>query len=133
MGMVIRDEFGTLIRILPDENRFVRYLDSRYRMEWSDCLRADPCTYCGKDGGTVDHVEPKATGGEVSTITNGVGCCTECNNRKGDIDLLSFLSGKRATYKRRLTKKQIIERNTLNRGFFSSEQIEMMKEVVHDD
>ncbi len=45
------------------------------------------CQYCGKEVSynkyTVDHVTPKSQGG-LSTWTNVVCSCHECNNRKAD-------------------------------------------------
>jgi 5-methylcytosine-specific restriction endonuclease McrA len=45
------------------------------------------CQYCGKQPGTnaltIDHVVPRAQGGE-STWTNCVLACWECNTRKAD-------------------------------------------------
>jgi len=50
-------------------------------------LRRDShrCQYCGKSDImlTVDHIMPKAKGGEDSW-ENLVTACVECNNRKGD-------------------------------------------------
>jgi 5-methylcytosine-specific restriction endonuclease McrA len=48
------------------------------------------CQFCGiqleKKDCTVDHVVPKARGGQ-STWTNCVTSCTDCNNLKGDLTL----------------------------------------------
>lgn len=45
------------------------------------------CQYCGdklgKTGGTIDHVIPRAKGGQTS-YTNCVACCRQCNNWKAD-------------------------------------------------
>lgn len=45
------------------------------------------CQYCdiklGKQGGTIDHVIPRARGGQT-TYTNCVASCKECNNKKAD-------------------------------------------------
>lgn len=45
------------------------------------------CVYCGiklgKQGGTIDHVVPRARGGQ-STYTNCVASCKSCNNKKAD-------------------------------------------------
>ncbi|NLS09945.1 HNH endonuclease [Nesterenkonia sp. MY13] len=48
-------------------------------------LRRDQrnCGYCGKTAATVDHVIPKARGGD-SSWENLVACCGPCNVRKGD-------------------------------------------------
>jgi 5-methylcytosine-specific restriction endonuclease McrA len=53
------------------------------------------CQYCGaklgKTGGTIDHVVPKARGGQ-STYTNCVASCKSCNNQKADkrLDEIGF-------------------------------------------
>ncbi|TAK56703.1 MAG: HNH endonuclease [Bacteroidetes bacterium] len=43
------------------------------------------CQYCGRSDSmlTVDHIVPKARGGE-DTWENLVAACVHCNNRKGD-------------------------------------------------
>ncbi|GAB3850234.1 HNH endonuclease [Nesterenkonia populi] len=48
-------------------------------------LRRDhrTCAYCGKPAATVDHVVPRARGGD-SSWQNLVACCGPCNVRKGD-------------------------------------------------
>lgn len=40
------------------------------------------CVYCGKIATTLDHVVPKAKGGQHAW-DNVVACCQPCNNRKG--------------------------------------------------
>jgi len=42
------------------------------------------CQYegCNRRGTTIDHVQPRAQGG-LSTWSNEVACCPECNARKG--------------------------------------------------
>jgi 5-methylcytosine-specific restriction endonuclease McrA len=44
------------------------------------------CQYCGRKGKdlTLDHVLPKERGG-AHTWENLVACCTECNNKKGNL------------------------------------------------
>lgn len=46
-------------------------------------MRNRPCTYCGKDGGTVDHVIPLSRGGK-DHWTNMVPCCEPCNSEKSN-------------------------------------------------
>lgn len=52
---------------------------------WKQNLAHGVCYYCGgsfsKDALTMDHVVPLARGG-VSTKTNCVVACKECNNKK---------------------------------------------------
>lgn len=44
------------------------------------------CQYCGKKGKdlTLDHIQPKERGG-THTWENLVACCSECNNKKGNL------------------------------------------------
>lgn len=41
------------------------------------------CQYCGDPASTIDHVHPRARGGE-HRWENVVAACGPCNNRKGD-------------------------------------------------
>lgn len=41
------------------------------------------CVYCSRPAGTVDHVVPRARGGQ-SSWENLVACCSPCNVKKGD-------------------------------------------------
>ena len=43
------------------------------------------CYYCGKHGGTKDHVIPKSKGG-----TRTVECCGKCNHTKADLSVEEF-------------------------------------------
>lgn len=53
-------------------------------------LRADPCAYCGGQGGTIDHVQPIAYGG-ADHWENLTGACAVCNGAKSARGLLWFL------------------------------------------
>jgi len=44
------------------------------------------CAYCGKDATTVDHIHPRARGGE-NTWMNVVAACSPCNSKKSDLTL----------------------------------------------
>lgn len=44
------------------------------------------CVYCGKRADTIDHVIPRAMGGE-NTWENCVAACAKCNNKKADSTL----------------------------------------------
>ena len=44
------------------------------------------CAYCGKKANTVDHVQPKAHGGQHKW-ENVVASCYKCNNKKSDKSL----------------------------------------------
>lgn len=50
----------------------------------------DPCSYCGRAGGTVDHIVPVATGGD-GDWQNVAGACLSCNASKSATSLLQFL------------------------------------------
>lgn len=50
-------------------------------------LRLDPCTYCGREAGGIDHIQPTSVGG-VDDWTNYAGCCQRCNATKGTLPLL---------------------------------------------
>jgi hypothetical protein len=49
---------------------------------WGGC-----CAYCGEPAGTLDHVKPRARGGQ-SVLRNLVACCAQCNRDKGSVDWL---------------------------------------------
>lgn len=55
-------------------------------------FRADPCAYCGDEGGTVDHILPTSTGG-TDDWDNMTGACARCNSTKNQLGsiLLSLL------------------------------------------
>jgi 5-methylcytosine-specific restriction endonuclease McrA len=59
-------------------------------LELVKMLRADPCTYCGGPGGTLDHVTPVSAGG-TNVADNLVGACQPCNSRKSNTPLLQAL------------------------------------------
>lgn len=56
-------------------------------------LRADPCSYCGGQGGITDHIVPRVLGG--GDDENLTGACQGCNSRKSSKRLLSFLAHRR--------------------------------------
>lgn len=64
---------------------------------WANVLRRDPCAYCGRPFGgrrraqiTVDHITPKAAGGDNSP-ENLTAACKHCNVDKDTTSLLLFL------------------------------------------
>jgi 5-methylcytosine-specific restriction endonuclease McrA len=59
--------------------------------EWEVVLRADPCSYCGSPGGTVDHITPKAWRSRHEGPSGMTGACERCNGAKGVWPLLPFL------------------------------------------
>lgn len=58
-------------------------------------MQADPCAYCGAEGGTVDHIEPRKGGGADDT-SNLTGACAACNNAKFTMPMLLFLGYRQA-------------------------------------
>lgn len=57
--------------------------------QYAKLLRQDPCSYCGNQGGTVDHIDPYSLrGGAAHNLT---AACEYCNSRKGDEPLLIWL------------------------------------------
>lgn len=74
---------------VPTVVRLLRYIRLPYRQRvpaWSKAglLRRDGhvCAYCGRHGGTVEHLLPVSRGG-LSTWQNTVIACVVCNTRKG--------------------------------------------------
>lgn len=59
-------------------------------MYFFELLRSDPCSYCSKPGGTIDHVEPIDNGGDHHW-TNMTAACSLCNPSKATRSLLEFL------------------------------------------
>lgn len=95
----LRDDGGTPLGRGYPSGRPLRRDGERHYDAWLRMLRADPCSYCGGPGGTVDHVEPRARAargiGSVHGWTNTVGACAPCNGRKSDRALLVWLARRR--------------------------------------
>jgi 5-methylcytosine-specific restriction endonuclease McrA len=74
---------------VPTVVRLSQYVRVPYRREVPLTRRAvldrdaHLCVYCGVHADTIDHVRPRARGGEHSW-TNVVAACARCNHRKGD-------------------------------------------------
>lgn len=49
------------------------------------------CVYCGEPGGTLDHIQPRAKGGQTTTSNLAV-ACNGCNLRKGDQEVWEWYS-----------------------------------------
>ena len=48
------------------------------------------CSYCGKTGGTIDHIVPLSKGGDHHW-SNLLPCCRSCNSSKRDRDVFEFM------------------------------------------
>lgn len=59
-------------------------------LDFACVVVADPCSYCGGEGGTLDHIDPLVFGGPHDP-TNFTSACHSCNSQKGAKSLLSFL------------------------------------------
>lgn len=51
---------------------------------WAREMKKKPCHYCGKAGGTVDHVVPLRFGGQNAS-SNCVPACVECNQKRNTL------------------------------------------------
>lgn len=75
--------------------RSLRADGESHREAWMRVLRADPCSFCGRAGGTLDHIEPRsgrARGiGSVHSWVNYAGACESCNGGKGARSMLDYL------------------------------------------
>lgn len=69
-------------------------------------LRWDPCSYCSEPlGGTVDHIEPRASGRRwVERWTNLTGACSACNEAKAARPMLLWLLA-RARHEDAMTRR----------------------------
>jgi len=115
----MRDELGTIID-LPYRN---------HHPTWEEVLRLDICAYCKGPGGTIDHIDPRASGASLKGFKlNGTGACSPCNIRKREMKLIYFLDYERwqKTDLKRHQKRRLI------RSFFSADQVELMKQALDD-
>lgn len=82
-SMHARYPWPSIIRL----SRFVKVPYKKVVLTRKNILRRDgyKCAYCGRGDLTltIDHIIPKARGGDESW-ENLVSACTKCNNRKGD-------------------------------------------------
>lgn len=53
-------------------------------------LANDPCVYCGWPADSWEHLVPRSKGGN-QYFNNLARACGSCNQRKGGLDLLTFL------------------------------------------
>lgn len=57
--------------------------------EWRRVVKADPCSYCGQVGGTIDHIDVRVA--DRNDPTNWTGACLRCNAAKKELPLLTAL------------------------------------------
>lgn len=84
----------------PDKTR--HYVDRRSQQviytkearEYITTIFKDPCVYCGRVAGTVDHIDPVSLGGS-NDWDNLASACRACNSMKNNKLLLAFLLYKR--------------------------------------
>lgn len=67
---------------------------------YAEVLRHDPCSYCGRNAGHLDHVDAVSRGGSRGW-KNFTAACRSCNSRKRATPMLLFML-KRAHGVRRL-------------------------------
>lgn len=95
----LRDDAGSPLGHGYPSGSPLRQDGEAHREAWMRILRADPCSYCSRPGGTVDHVEPQsrpARGlGGGHTWANYAGACESCNSKKGSKPLLRWMLSRR--------------------------------------
>lgn len=57
---------------------------------WINIISKDPCSYCGADGGSTDHIVATKLGG-TDDWTNLTGACFRCNASKQAGSVLHFM------------------------------------------
>lgn len=62
---------------------------------WAAIIRDDPCTYCGRRGGTLDHIDPLVSAAQRDVWMNYTAACEPCNRSKADTPLLEWLANRR--------------------------------------
>lgn len=79
--------------------RGLRIPNSRMYPSWRKLLQHDPCSYCGGQGGTIDHIRPQGHGEHTRfsgphglfSWLNLTSACQSCNQAKADKSLLGFM------------------------------------------
>jgi hypothetical protein len=75
-------------------------------LEYIKMILPDPCSYCGKRGGIIDHIDAIAKGG-TNDWTNLTAACRSCNAKKYTWSLLEFLFQRKADSACTATEKRI--------------------------
>lgn len=60
--------------------------------DYADILVHDPCSYCGGEAGSIDHIDAIHHGGE-NHWSNYTAACRACNGGKRERSLLTYLLG----------------------------------------
>jgi len=69
---------------------------SQESVDYAEILRRDPCSYCGGEGGVIEHIDSLKAGG-TNEWANLTGSCARCNGRKRTKTLLLFLLTRNVT------------------------------------
>jgi 5-methylcytosine-specific restriction endonuclease McrA len=67
----------------------VRTVREMPRGRYKAMLRRDPCSYCFGEGGTVEHLVPRAEARGL--LENIVGACARCNSSRHGVGVLTML------------------------------------------
>lgn len=79
-----------------DRSRSRMLLDDPQSLEYMNIVLLDPCSYCGVESNTVDHIVPRARGG-THEWDNLTGACGTCNSSKHARSLLIHLLKRRSS------------------------------------
>lgn len=89
--------------------------------------RKDPCPYCGNKAVNMDHIIPKAKGGD-DKMDNLVPTCYSCNNEKADSSILMALLNPRIRRKVKFTLAT--ERNKRNKIVAVTDEEKWLREIA---
>jgi 5-methylcytosine-specific restriction endonuclease McrA len=78
-------------RALRRKHKWLRSGADAESAEYAEIVRADPCSYCGGVGGTVDHIVPLDQGGRHHW-SNFTGACAWCNKSKHTTSAILFMA-----------------------------------------
>jgi len=88
-----RDDAGHPLGVGMPSGSPLRQDGDSHREGWERIVRRDPCSYCDRLGGSVDHIIPKAARVKgIYVWHNFAGACTNCNESKGDERMILWLA-----------------------------------------
>lgn len=92
----MRSDPGTPLGVGMPSGGPLRLDGETHREAWMRIVRADPCAYCGGEGGTLDHIIPKAraTPGVAHVWLNFTAACGPCNSTKSNRKMLPWLAAR---------------------------------------